>query len=90
MKKNIKEIINKTAKNKYNNETLSWENEYAQNAFIDGAEFVQRISYSEEEVKIILFAREFHYEYSSPNEFLFIDEWFKQFEKNTIRNIKNM
>jgi hypothetical protein len=90
MKEKINKVIKQIAENKYNNESLSWENEYAQNAFIYGAEFVQRISYSEEEVKIILFAREFHYEYSSPNEFLFIDEWFKQFEKNTIRNIKNM
>jgi len=90
MKEKINKVIKQIAENKYNNESLSWENEYARNAFIAGAEFNQRISYSEEEVKIILFAREFHYEYSSSNEFLFIDEWFKQFEKNTIRSIKDM
>lgn len=90
MKEKINEIIKQEAENKYNNETLSWENEYAKNAFLDGAEFNKRISYSEDEVKIILFAREFHYEYSSPGEFLDIEEWFRQFEKNTIRNIKDM
>jgi hypothetical protein len=90
MMKKIKEITKKEAEKRFNNESLSWENEYAQNAFIDGAEFNQRISYSLKEVKIILFAREFHYEYSSPGEFLFIDEWFKQFEKDTIKTIKKM
>lgn len=87
--KNINEIIKKVAEEKYNNENLSWENEAMRNAFIDGNEFNKRISYSEDEVKVILFARQFHYEYSPPGEFLMIDEWFKQFEKNTIRNIKN-
>jgi hypothetical protein len=75
----LKESLHRSSQNNMNQAEAGYNAKWFRRGGLFALKWQQERSYSEEEVKTIIFARDFHYQ--KEKELLDIDKWFEQFKK---------